>query len=109
VASPFDRFTGADAAKFVDPKNWGEIVSYVPAIGQSASLNASVSIPFAYESPSGVGLSDAEITMLVRAVDVPNLAKGDQFTVDDVIYYPIHWEPDGFGHVLIFLSQTQIA
>lgn len=114
MANPFERFATSDAAKFCDSRSFGELVTYTPSGAGAVEISANVSNPFAFENPGGSGIGDHELTMLVQAADVPDLAKADSFvraesSGDVTVYYPISWEPDGFGNVLVFLSKTAIS
>jgi hypothetical protein len=110
MPSPFARFTTTDAAKFVDPKSFGERVTYKASGAGAVEISANVSEPFAFQNPGGTGVGTTELTMTVRSEDVPNLAINDQVTRagNTTRYYVTSFEPDGFGHVLLILSETQV-
>lgn len=111
MGSPWDRFTGADAAKFVDVKTWGKSATYTPNGGSAAAINVSFAEPFDLAAPAGVEVNSTMPAALCRSSDLSNSGRGQKnetLVIDGAAFYVMHGEPDGHGHTTLFLSRHQV-
>src|SRR3989304_10294925 len=98
----FDSF--ADDVLSTDA--FAQEVVYTPSGGQWKTIKAVFENAFiAMEGIGDVGVSSSVPSVLCKASDVADAARGDTVIVDETTYYITEGRPDGDGFMLMFLSK----
>lgn len=101
--------TDADRLVFVDPDDFGVVVTYTPAGGGGASFNALFNRPSIDFAVGEVAAVDRDPWLTCRSSDVPAGARGgdvgDTVTVASETWRVVAIKPDGSGMTRIDLGK----
>lgn len=101
-----------DRAAFLDPDEFGTVVTYIAAGRPGLTLNGILDMP-ATRQMSGPGVEVVEPSFLVRSAALPDDAEPGAHTGDRLVladgrrFMPRAAEPDGTGMTLLLLEEAE--